>query len=306
MLDLANAAKVSKGRPAQLSLREATLGLRRRFEVAGIANAALDARLLAATACGLSPEQAIAGGERILHPDEADRLEAFAKRRLSGEPVSRIRGWREFWGLRFEISPATLDPRPETEHLVEAALSVLRGRSDPSRRPVIVDLGTGSGCILLSILSELPEAVGIGIDRSFAALQVARRNAEALGLQKRASFLCGNWTAALAGAVADMAVCNPPYIRSADVLTLPAEVRNFDPESALDGCEDGLECYREIARDGGRFLRGGAALLFEVGSGQAQQVSEALKNRGFLPIAHVSGEDVDLAGIERVVAGLRQ
>ncbi len=212
---------------------------------------------------------------RVLTRAEADRLDAVLARRLAHEPVARILGTKEFWSLPLRITPDVLVPRPDTETVVEAALAV--APRDRARR--IVDLGTGSGAILLALLAELPAAIGIGTDRSARALAVARRNAESLGLAGRAHFVACQFGEAVAGAC-DLVVSNPPYIPTGDIAALAAEVRDFDPRLALDGGPDGLGAYRAIARDAARRLAPGGWLALEIGIGQAEAVTELLAQHG--------------------------
>jgi release factor glutamine methyltransferase len=221
----------------------------------------------------------------------------MAARRLDREPVSRIFGRREFWGLPFVIDGAVLDPRPETEGLVGAALDALGGRrSDPLQ---ILDLGVGSGAILAALLSELPEAEGLGIDCSLAACRVARANLDALGLKSRAAIACGRWLDTVGG-VFDLIVSNPPYIARDELIALEPEVRRHDPAAALDGGVDGLEAYRAIT-PGLRFrLRPGGVAAFECGAGQGAAVASLMRAAGFADPAIY----LDLEGRDRVVLGV--
>jgi release factor glutamine methyltransferase len=229
--------------------------------------------------------------EQCLDAAAAMRVNAAVERRLLGEPVSRIRGRREFWSLDFLISPAVLDPRPETELLVERALTHVRRRRDASLR--ILDLGTGSGCILLALLHELPLAEGVGIDRSLSALHVARNNARRLGLGSRASWVAGDWLAAV-DARFDLILVNPPYIPAGAVATLARGVRLYDPLPALDGGPDGFAAYRTVIPQLPRLLQAGGAAFLEVGQGQAHSVAELAGRHGMQAATYP-----DLAGIPR-------
>ncbi len=195
------------------------------------------------TAIGLDLTGLIAAAARPVTSDEATRLADFMHRRLAGEPVARILGAKEFWGLPLQLSAATLVPRPDTETVVELALEMLRAEPEPKRRLRIADIGTGSGAILLALLSELPDAFGVGTDVSVAALRTASRNAARLGFASRTAFVACDYAAALS-APFDLMVSNPPYIRSADIAGLATEVRDHDPIVALDGGADGLDAYR--------------------------------------------------------------
>jgi release factor glutamine methyltransferase len=269
----------------------------RRFREAGLDTPDLDARLIVAHALGLDHAGLVRDSERLLGPRSLAGIEELATRRLAGEPVARIIGVKEFWGLSFAVTPTVLVPRPETETVVETALSRLDAsgkREGPLR---IADLGTGSGAILLALLHELPLAIGIGTDRSFAAIETARENARRLGFDERAAFVACDFGAAL-GSSLDLVVSNPPYIASAEIATLDREVRDFDPVVALDGGTDGLAAYRTIVADAGRLLTPGAFLVMEVGAGQANAVSVLAGAAGLGAITATP----DLAGIPRVVS----
>jgi release factor glutamine methyltransferase len=268
--------------------------------------AQLDARLLAAEACGLSREESILRTSLPLRTGEAQRLAGFAARRLAGEPVSRIVGRREFWGLSFSLSPAVLDPRPETELLAETVRDHIeaQGRLNDSLR--ILDLGTGSGCLLGALLSELPQGQGIGVDRSEAALAIARDNLSRLGLRDRAAFLCGSWMSAIGGMAFDIIVSNPPYIAHSEICQLETDVRAYDPLLALDGGEDGLNAYRAVLPQACGALRSGGIVVCETGYRQSRAVLEILKKSASGRGAIEAKILTDLAGTERAVAGVRQ
>ena len=265
---------------------------------AGLDDARRRARRLLAVALGLTPEEVFARTDRTITEAEGKRIAGIVQRALKHEPLSRIEGKREFWGLEFTLSPETLDPRPDTETVVEAVVARLPERDRPYR---FLDLGTGTGCLLLALLKEFPMATGIGLDRAPGAAATARDNAMHLGLACRAGFAAGDWTAAVAGKF-DAIVANPPYIPTGDIAALPREVRDFDPLQALDGGGDGLDAYRRIARDLPRLLAPGAFFACEVGAGQDNAVAEILAEQGLVIDAVVS----DLAGIARcVVARLK-
>jgi release factor glutamine methyltransferase len=264
---------------------------------AGIEAPELDARLLLCRATGLSHEAYVARGNDTLSPAAAARFGTYVGRRLAGEPVSRIIGTREFYGRPFRNDQSTLDPRPDTETLIEAAL-VLVDRNAPLR---ILDLGTGSGCILITLLAELPLATGLGIDKSLQALDIARANAQILGVGDRADFSVGDWLEAVKGTF-DLVVANPPYLSVADMAELAPEVRDHDPRAALDGGPDGLSAYRRIVPGLRKALSPGGFALFEVGPDQAQAVLRLLAEAG---LDGGGGECLwrDLAGRLRVVGG---
>ncbi len=264
----------------------------------GVPGGRREARLLVAIALAAEPLALLAAPERLLSQKEIAALEGALHRRLAGEPASRIRGSREFWSLDFTVTPGVLDPRPETELLVEQALSHVQARRDEPLR--ILDLGTGSGCILLSLLHELPAAFGVGVDRSPAALTTAQRNGVALSLAGRAAWLCGDWLTGLAGRF-DLIVANPPYIPAGSLATLERGVRNHDPRMALDGGPNGLSPYRLLVPQLPGFLRPSGAAFFETGAGQAGLVAEMAQQRGLQ--AQITA---DLAGIPRCVGMVLQ
>ncbi len=287
-------------------LGDAIRELGKLFREAKLQTAALDARLLASHVCKLSPEETIAKPRFVLTPEMTARINEVAARRLAGEPVSRIIGHREFWGLPFSLSPHTLDPRPETELLVEVVLGYVHERGLLDKALRVLDLGTGSGCLLGAILSELPLVRGVGVDLSEGAICTARENLHRLGLLNRASFLCADWAGALGDTAFDIIVCNPPYICSSEIAGLEMGVRAFDPHLALDGGDHGLEAFRTILVPAFKVLRGDGLVIFETGHRQAQAVRElivkATLGEGRVE-AHVLA---DLNGIERAVAGVRQ
>ena len=283
---------------ADKTVVEARRALTSDLKSSGITSAELDARLLVGDALGLDFAGMITAASRRLNPEEARRLEQFMQRRLAGEPVARILGVKEFWGLPLQLSPATLVPRPDTETVVEFALEIWRHECGGQPRRIL-DVGTGSGAILLALLSEWPEATGVGTDIDPMALQTASRNASRLGFASRATFIVCNYTAALSG-LFDLIVSNPPYIRSADIVGLDREVRNFDPRSALDGGADGLAAYREIIPESARLLAPGGTLIVEAGCGQSGPISQLMASSG---LTSVGPPKADLAGIPRAVAG---
>lgn len=262
---------------------------------AGIAEAEGDARFLLLGLLDLSAKDLTLHGDRPLGEAGASLLAPAIARRLAGEPVARILGAWEFWGLPFALVPDTLVPRPDTETVVEAALAALPDRRGALR---ILDLGTGSGCILVALLTELPNAIGFGLDRSLGALAAARRNAGANGVGERAAFVCGDWCEALRGPF-DLVVSNPPYIPAGDIPGLGREVASHDPRRALDGGPDGLGAYRTIlAHLGAGGIAGpGAPILVEIGYDQAAAV-EAIGTAAGL---HFAGCARDLAGHERAL-----
>ena len=269
-----------------------------RFKSGAIDSPELDARILVGAALGLDLTGMIAAATRPVTAAEAARLEDFAGRRLKGEPVARILGSREFWGLPLQLSAATLVPRPDTETVVALALQMLRAGPGADRAR-IVDIGTGSGAILLALLSELPDAMGVGTDISAAALRTASANARNLGLDRRAAFVACDYASALSGAF-DLIVSNPPYIRSGEINDLTSEVRDHDPLGALDGGSDGLDAYRALIPQAVRLLAPGGGLALEVGHDQSADVEQLMAAAG---LTLRGPPRTDLAGIPRAVAG---
>jgi release factor glutamine methyltransferase len=267
-----------------------------RFQAASIDAAELDARTLIGGALGLDLTGLVGAAARALSEVEAERLEDFARRRLAGEPVARIIGTKDFWGMTFKLSADTLVPRPDSETVVELALELSDAArvKDPLR---ILDVATGSGAILLALLSELPRAFGVGTDINTGALLTARDNARTLGLAPRAAFVACDYAAALDGPF-DLIVSNPPYIRSCDIAGLSREVRDHDPHLALDGGVDGLSAYHALIPQAAPLLGDGAALVVEAGQGQSSQIKALMTAEGLiLPRT----PKYDLAGIPRAI-----
>lgn len=268
-----------------------------RLDRAGVAAARREARLLLGAALGLGPEAIIAHPERPLTAAEAERFAALVRRRGRREPLSRILGRREFWGLEFRVTADTLDPRPDSETVVQAALDAAVDRAAPL---AVLDLGTGTGCLLLALLSELPRARGLGIDASAAAVEVARDNAAALGLGSRAAFAVGDWGKGVAGPF-NLILTNPPYVATGEVERLAPEVIRYEPRSALDGGADGMDRYRALAPDLTRLLAATGRAVVEIGDGQADAVA------AILAAADLRGVErrADLAGIVRCLTVAR-
>ena len=279
------------------SVETARRALAVRLKTSCIESAELEARTLVGAALGLDLTGLVSSATRRLSPAEADRLDDFTRRRLAGEPVARILGKKEFWGVSFKLSEATLVPRPDTETVVEQALEILR--ASPISAVRIADIGTGSGAILLALLLELPQAFGIGTDLSEGALGIAQENAGQLGLGGRSGFVACNYAAALSGGF-DLIVSNPPYVRSADIAGLDIEVRVHDPLLALDGGTDGLEAYRTLIPEAAGLLKPGGALVVEAGQGQAGDIGALMAAAGLMP---PGAPKTDLAGIPRAVTG---
>ena len=269
---------------------------RKRLSRPGISSPDLDGRLIVEHFTGTTRSDLLRRPGLTVPGDVLEAIEAAIARRLAGEPVHRILGFREFYGLTLKLSKDTLEPRPDTETLVDAALPFVRARIAAAGRCRILDLGTGTGAIALSLLHEAPGAQAVGVDISDDALATARANAEANGLADRFSTLRSDWFEAVDGSF-DLIVSNPPYIRSGDIAGLACEVRDFDPAAALDGGADGLDAYRDIAESSPRHLSAGGAVGVEIGFDQRIAVAAIFAGSGFTQ-AEFSR---DLGGNDRVI-----
>ena len=289
--------RIIPGLKAESSVAQTQQLMVQMFKLAGIDAPEADARLLLGHALRLDRAQLFSQNDRLLDAREVSVISALAARRLSHEPVSRILGRKEFWSLPLDVTGDVLVPRPDTETLVEAALDfVVRGglRLEKLR---LLDIGTGSGAIMLALLSELKNATGIATDISKAAIDVARGNAERLGLAARCSFVVCNIADGVSGPF-DLIVSNPPYIAHDDIATLEPEVRDHDPALALDGGSDGLDAYRAIAARAQSLLAPGGRLIVELGIGQAAAVRDLFTKAGM----NVGPARNDLAGVPRVLS----
>jgi release factor glutamine methyltransferase len=268
-----------------------------RLQAAGVEGPVIDARLLVEAAAGASRTDIIGDPQRVLSEDQAAKLEGFIARRERREPVSHILGRKGFWKIMLGVSADVLTPRPDTETLVELVL-----RDLPEAKPFsVLDLGVGSGAILLAILAERPAGRGLGVDVSDEALAVARENAANLGLAGRTALLRGDWTRGLEDAGFDLVVANPPYVRSAEIERLAPEVRDHEPRLALDGGPDGLDAYRLLAPEILRVLKPGGRFAVEIGFDQSAEVAALFTAAGAQDVATYK----DLANRDRVVAGAK-
>jgi release factor glutamine methyltransferase len=281
-----------------LTLVKAWTGAKERLAAVGLSSPAIDARLLLEAATEASRMDILTDPYRELTAEQTERLDAYLTRREHREPVAQILGRKGFWKILLKVNADVLTPRPDTETVVEAALAAM-----PEHKPLnVLDLGVGSGAILLAILAERPAARGLGVDASEEALAVARENAANLGLAPRTALLRGDWTAGLAEASFDLLVSNPPYIASEEIETLEPEVATFEPRLALDGGADGLDAYRALAPEILRVLKPGAPFFVEIGATQREAVERLFSEAGAVDIRTLP----DLAGKDRVVAGSKK
>ena len=266
---------------------------RQQLRAAGIESAGLDARLLLQAATGFSAEDIVLHPDGALLPTAIARFDAMVEQRLAHQPISRILGSREFYGRNFAISPLVLDPRPDTECVVDLALDLMKGRDECC----FLDIGTGSGAIAVTLVAERPRWKGVALDVSQEALAVAKFNATALKLAGRLEFVCASWFPPEPGKF-DFIISNPPYIGSAEIPKLAPDVRLYDPLLALDGGADGLEAYRTIAQGAGNRLTPNGFVVVEIGAGQADDVEAIFVVNGF----SLSTSRVDLGGHIRGLA----
>ena len=280
------------------SLVEAWTSARDRLRAAGVESPVMDARLLVEAAAGATRADILSDPRRPLDAEQVNALDALVERRARREPISQILGRQGFWKIMLTVTPDVLTPRPETELVVERALEALPEMT----RSNVLDLGVGSGAILLAILADRPAARGLGVDISEEALAVARENAASLGLAGRAALLRGDWTSGLEGGSFDLVVSNPPYVSAGDIAGLEPEVRDHEPRVALDGGLDGLDAYRLLAGEILRVLKPGGRFVVEIGSDQGESVQRLFTRAGADSVRVVQ----DLARRDRVVEGLKK
>lgn len=281
-----------------LTLVQAWGAARARLEAAGLAGPVIDARLLVEAAADATRADIVGDPHRVLTPEQAARLEDYLARREQREPVSHILGRKGFWKIMLSVTPDVLTPRPDTETVIDAVLAAFPDQA----RFTVLDLGVGSGAILLAILAERPGGRGLGVDVSEDALAVARDNAANLGLASRAAFLRGDWTQGLADAGFDLVVANPPYIASGVIEELEPEVRRYEPRVALDGGPDGLAAYRRLAPEILRVLKPGGRFAVEIGYDQKDAVETLFREAGAVEVRTRR----DLSDRDRVVEGLKK
>jgi len=278
-----------------INARSAKRFLTEQFRQAGIALAEEDARDLIMAVTGFTLTDFVLRGTEFLTPEQFDQVKDYADRRLSGEPVDAILGWREFYGRRFTISPDVLSPRGDTEILVERGLRAIQGIA----KPRILDLGTGSGAVLLTLLAENQKAMGVGVDVSEAALHIAKENAGALGVTKRAALIHSDWFEKVEGRF-DLIISNPPYITDAAMQDLEADVKDYDPDLALRGGVDGLTPYHIILPQAPHHMGPGGACWVEIGFDQGPGIEQMFKDNGFKNIQVIQ----DLSKHDRCVGGV--
>jgi len=279
-----------------MTLAELLRRARQHLRAAGSDTADLDARLLVEHFSGTSRLDAITNPDRLIPPEAVTAVEKALARRTAGEPVHRILGFRDFYGLRFALSPGTLEPRPDTEILVDAILPFLKALTEAGHAPRILDLGTGTGAIALALLSQVPAARAIGVDVSEDALATAAGNAESLGLAGRFTARRSDWFSDV-GEKFHAIVANPPYISSEAVRALSRDVRDFDPLRALDGGEDGLDPYRVIATQSAKHLERDGRIAVEIGFDQKEQVETLFSKAGY----RLTQIGIDLGGHQRAL-----
>jgi release factor glutamine methyltransferase len=281
------------------TIKSVLAGAKAKLGAAGIISAGLDAEILLGHLLGVGREHLFLDSGRSIDTGIIARYGGLIERRLLREPVARITGVKEFWSLDFAIDASTLVPRPDSETLVEAALEYIKASED--QNPQILDLGSGSGCLLLALLHEVSGASGLGIDISGAAVKTASDNAISLGLNRRGQFEVADYASFEGDNCYDLIISNPPYIATAHIAGLEKDVAAFDPLIALDGGRDGLDAYRLLARRAGNWLRPGGRIFFEVGSGQSRDVAALLGDVGWGKVRFYN----DLGAIERVISAAR-
>jgi release factor glutamine methyltransferase len=280
------------------TLVQAWTAAQKQLKAAGVDSPAIDARLLLEAAAGVTRTDVIADPHRSIGQAEAEVLEGYLARRARREPVARILGRKGFWKLLLDVGPEVLTPRPDTETIVELALNAFPEYAAFN----MVDLGVGSGAILLAILAERPAAKGLGVDVSEEALAVARDNAAKLGLAGRATFLRTDWGQGLADESFDLVVSNPPYIPTEELAALEPEVRDHEPRLALDGGADGLDAYRALAPEVLRLLKPDGLFFVEIGWNQGESVPALFREAGGWDVAVIK----DLGDRDRVVGGRKK
>lgn len=289
--------------PDSVKLRDCLASLRKQLSDGGIQTTRIDARLLMQSVTGLDHAGLILHENRVLTEQETKQIKDLIRQRLKGEPVSRILNVKEFYGREFLVTPDVLDPRPDTETLVDLALTHLINNLLKNPSPEILDIGTGSGAIIISLLSEISKAQGTATDISATALLVANKNAQSLKVENRLKLIQTTWCTDV-NKKFDLIVSNPPYIITSDIDLLDRDVKDFDPLLALDGGADGLTAYREIIKQAPDRLKPGGLIMLEIGFDQATSVLSLLKSARFQEHPTIPPICKDLAGNDRVLTML--
>ncbi len=258
----------------------------------GIETNSLDARIILKEIFNFDEKELILNSDLILSESKISKVQKIITRRLNFEPVSKIFGKRDFYNSTFSISDDVLDPRPETENIVEIANNFILEKGYES----FIDLGTGSGCIILSILKENKNLTALGVDISIDAINIAKKNSKDMKLEKRSSFLVSNWLSSIYNSY-DLIISNPPYIPSDEIITLSKTVKNFDPLISLDGGQDGLKCYKEIAQDINRVINKNGRVILEIGYNQAHDVIKIFESKEFKLLKIYN----DINGLNRIL-----
>lgn len=258
----------------------------------GIETNSLDARIILREIFNFDEKELILNSDLILSESKISKVQKIITRRLNFEPVSKIFGKRDFYNSTFSISDDVLDPRPETENIVEIANNFILEKGYES----FIDLGTGSGCIILSILKENKNLTAVGVDISIDAIDIAKKNSKDMNLEKRSSFLASNWLSSIHNSY-DLIISNPPYIPSDEIITLSKTVKNFDPLISLDGGQDGLKCYKEIAQDINRVINKNGRVILEIGYNQAHDVIKIFESKEFKLLKIYN----DINGLNRIL-----
>jgi len=267
--------------------------IKEQFTAQGIENPVLDARLVMQEVLNITHEEILLNNNRVITANESKALSILVSRRLKREPISRILGKRAFWKHEFKLSDKTLDPRPDSETIIQSVISSFNKNDELN----ILDLGTGTGCLLLSILNEFPNSKGVGVDISSGAIDIAKENAKEIGISKKVNFIDSDWKNMELNNSFNVIISNPPYIENSEIESLEPEVKNFDPYLALAGGNDGLDSYKEIIKILPKLLKKDGKIFFEIGYNQEVPVKEMLAHNGFSVIEVTQ----DLAGISRCI-----
>ena len=283
-----------------ISVQDLLASSRKRLKLESIDTANIDSILLLSNLLSVSKEYLVINNQKILTESEYNDYMELIERRIKGEPVSKIVGRREFYGREFIVNRDVLDPRPDSELIIDTVKELFTNKEESLN---FLDLGTGSGCLLITLLLEYKKSRGIGIDISEKAIVIAKKNSHLLSVKKRSSFIVSDWIEAIDHSDFNVIVCNPPYIPQTQINNLQTEIKNFEPRLALDGGEDGLDYYRRIVKDSVNYLRVGGSLILEVGDGQADEVTRLIDHCGCFECLNVVS---DLNNRPRIVTGAKK